>query len=262
MTMIKKGFSFLRVLPNYIIIGAQKSGTSSLFYYLSQHPQVVNSNRKEVHYFDKNYHRSVSWYKQHFPFKFNIKPGYAVGEATPSYLFHPFAAERIYKLLPDAKLIVVLRHPVERVISQYFQAVRKNNEHRPLMQALQEEEEEERIIFGILSKNELTVPKDTFVLYKARSRYAEQLERYYNFFPREQLLILSAKALLNTPNETLKKVYSFLNINEDFYIREMALLNVGTNKQAVSPEVISYLTAYFEPYNEALFQLLGYKIDW
>ena len=253
--------SFLRVLPNYLIIGAQKTGTSSLFHYLSMHPQVINSNKKEVHYFDKNFERPLNWYKQFFPFKF-IANNYTIGEATPDYLYHPFVAQRIYNTIPEVKLIIILRNPVERVISHYFQAVRKNNEQRPIMQALIEEDKDEIFIFNELKKNQFAIPKNVHVLYKSRSRYAEQIERYFNLFPREQIMLLSSKELLKTPNETLKKVYDFLKIKNDFYLREVTLMNVGTNKQEVSNEVMSYLTNYFMSYNNDLYNLLGYKFNW
>jgi len=155
--------SFLRVLPNYLIIGAQKTGTSSLFNYLSMHPQVINSNKKEVHYFDKNFERPLNWYKQFFPFKF-IANNYTIGEATPDYLYHPFVAQRIYNTIPGVKLIIILRNPVERVISHYFQAVRKNNEQRPIMQALIEEDKDEIFIFNELKKINLLSQK-TYTFY-------------------------------------------------------------------------------------------------
>ncbi len=95
--MIRKSTAFLRVLPNYLIIGAQKAGTSSLFYYLSMHPQIKNSYKKEIHYFDKNYHNSINWYKQFFPLKFFINNTTKIGEATPNYLYHPHVPKRIKK---------------------------------------------------------------------------------------------------------------------------------------------------------------------
>ncbi|HOU98655.1 MAG TPA: sulfotransferase [Bacteroidales bacterium] len=260
--MIRKSTAFLRVLPNYLIIGAQKAGTSSLFNYLSMHPQVKNSYKKEVHYFDKNYDKPINWYKQYFPFKFGVNDKTMIGEATPNYLYHPFVAGRIKKTIPDVKMIVLLRNPVERVISQYFQAVRKNNEKRPLMQSLLEEEQEEKIIFEKLTKDENYYPTEAHVLYKSRSRYAEQLKRYYELFDKEQIFVVSSKDLLLKPNEVLEKIFAFLGIDTHFYLREINLLNVGTNKKDVPQDVISYLNDYFKPYNEELFNLLGYKIDW
>jgi hypothetical protein len=260
--MIRKSTAFLRVLPNYLIIGAQKAGTSSLFNYLSMHPQVKNSYKKEVHYFDKNYDKPINWYKQYFPLKLAINDSIRVEEATPNYFYHPYIAERIKKAIPNIKMIVLLRNPVERVISQYFQAVRKNNEKRPLMQALLDEELEEKEIFEKLAKDPNYYPTEAYVLYKSCSRYAEQLKRYYEVFDKEQILIVSSKDLLVKPNEVLQKIFAFLNIDTQFYLREISLLNVGTNKKDVSQEVISYLNDYFKPYNEDLFDLLGYKIDW
>lgn len=260
--LINISTSFLRVLPNYLIIGAQKTGTSSLFHYLSMHPQIINSNQKEVHYFDKNFEKPLSWYKQFFPLKLITNKNNAIGEATPNYLYHPFVAQRIHNTIPEVKLIVILRNPIERVISHYFQAVRKNNEQRHIMLALLEEDADEIYILNELKKNEFAIPQNVHVLYKSRSRYAEQIERFFNLFPREQILFLSSKELLTMPNETLKKVYNFLQISNDFYLREVALWNVGTNKQEVPNEVISYLTNYFKPFNNDLYNLLGYEINW
>ncbi len=260
--MIRKNTSFLRTLPNYLIIGAQKSGTSSLFTYLSMHPQVKNSIKKEIHYFDRNFDKPINWYKQYFPLKFLINETIKVGEATPNYLYHPYVPERIKKVLPNIKMIVLLRNPVERVISQYFQAIRKNNEKRPLMQALMEEEQEEKLILEKLAKDQFYYPAEAHVLYMSRSRYAEQLKRYFKHFDKNQIFIASSKDLLIKPNETLAKIYAFLGIDTQFYLREINLFNVGTNKQEVPKEVINYLNDYFKPYNEELFDLLGYKIDW
>ncbi len=249
-------------MPNYLIIGAQKSGTSSLFYYLSQHPQVRNSSRKEVHYFDKNYKKPLLWYKQFFPYKFQVNKGTAIGEATPNYLFHPFAPYRIKKILHDVRMIVLLRNPTERVFSQYFQALRKNKETKPLLESLLEEEIWEKEILEKLERDEYYYPENAHVLYKARSRYVEQLKRYFDIFDKKQILILSSKELLHKPNETLKKVCEFLEIDTNFYLREITLHNVATNKTDVPYEVIEYLNNYFKLYNEALFELIGFQIDW
>lgn len=254
--------SFLRASPNYMIIGAHKSGTTSLFNYLSAHPQVRNSDIKELHYFDKNFDQPLSWYLQFFPLKMSLRKGCAVGEASPSYLFHPHVPARIHKLFPDMRMIAVLRNPVERVISQYFQTVRKNNITTPLIDLLHAEEEEEKKAMAEISQNPLAVPQNRYVLLKSRSRYAEQLKRYFSLFSREQILILSSKELQMRPNEALKKAYKFLNIDAEFYLREVSMWNVGTNKHDISPEIHEYLENYFTPHNQDLFDLLGYKIDW
>lgn len=246
----------LRYLPNYLIIGAQKCGTASLFYNLSVHPQVKNCLVKETHYFEHNFHRSLSWYRGFFPIKRPYLKKVAVGEATPNYLFHPLCAERIYKTLPNVKLIILLRNPVERAISHYFQALRKNNETRSIKEALTSDED--NINFNEI----LSSPKIGIKFYKSRGKYAEQIERYFKYFTREQILILSSKEFYEKPNQIFKQVCRFLEIEENLYLREITLYNVGTNKVPVDREIIEYLENYFKPYNEKLFDLLGYKIEW
>ncbi len=107
-----------RRLPDFIILGAQRAGTSSLYYYLSQHPQILPAVRKELHFFDDHYRRGLGWYRSQFPTR--GARGTITGEATPYYLSHPHAPARIQRLLPQARLIVLLRNPVERAISHYF----------------------------------------------------------------------------------------------------------------------------------------------
>lgn len=108
----------LRPFPDFIIIGAQKGGTSSLFSYLKQHSQLQLPDKKEIHFFDNDYQKGVNWYRSHFPMKIfdNIK----TGEATPYYLFHPHAPQRIFQHCPKVKLIVMLRNPTDRAYSHYM----------------------------------------------------------------------------------------------------------------------------------------------
>ena len=127
----------LRALPDFVIIGAQKSGTSSLYRYLAQHPQVRECVLKEVHYFDggledgiDTYALGPSWYRSHFPLKREMTPGLQTFEASPLYLLHPLVAERIAGLMPQAKLVAMLRDPTERALSHYFHNVRDNDRRR------------------------------------------------------------------------------------------------------------------------------------
>ena len=115
--------SHFRMLPDFIIIGAQKSGTSSLYYYLSQHPNVKPALKKEVHYFDLNFEKNVLFYRMQFPLIFNrlniFGKKYVTGEASPYYIFHPHVARRISKIIPSVKIIVLLRNPIDRSFSHY-----------------------------------------------------------------------------------------------------------------------------------------------
>ena len=113
--------------PNFLIIGAQRCGTTSLYNYLIQHPQIVPSSKKEVHFFDLNFHLGQSWYEKHFP---EVSDNILTGEASPYYIFHPLCPKRIFDYDPSVKLIVILRNPIDRAYSHYRHIVRLG--HEPL----------------------------------------------------------------------------------------------------------------------------------
>lgn len=248
-----------RSLPHFIIIGAQKSGTSSLFFYLSQHPQILKSFRKEPHFFDRNYQRGMNWYRAHFPLEREVSAGSITGEATPEYLFLPFVPEQIYQHIPGVKLIVLLRNPTERAISNYFMEVRAGREHLPIMQAFRQEETR---LENVLRRKDFTNPALVYFSYKKRGIYKEQLERFMRFFSENQLLVLNSEFFLDDPRRILRKVFQFLNVDENFEIRDIRLQNVGAKKKEVGPEVYDYLNEYFSPHNRDLYKLLGTDYNW
>jgi hypothetical protein len=141
-----------RALPDFLIVGAQKSGTSSLFAYLSQHPQILAASKKETHYFDggrqnskiNNFQSRELWCRTYFPLKIKMRSGFKTFEATPEYIFHPKAPQRIHKLLPNIKMILLLRNPTDRAIFHYYHAKRKGYEPLTLENALKAEYVEER----------------------------------------------------------------------------------------------------------------------
>src|SRR5437764_5111475 len=127
--------SSLRLLPDFLIIGTQRGGTTSLYHYLKTHPCVQLANTKDTHFFDKKFNKGLSWYRGHFPTRLGKyytqrvrQQPFVTGEASPSYLFHPHAPGRVAQLLPSARLIVLLRNPVDRAYSQYFHAVKLGHE--------------------------------------------------------------------------------------------------------------------------------------
>ena len=255
-----------RCLPNTIIVGAQKAGTSSLFSYLTQHPAIQGSCRKEVHYFDggfdprvDSYKKGQYWYRAHFPLKTKVARQNRIIEATPSYLFIPSVPERIVSLIPDAKIIAVLRDPAERAISNFFHEVRAGREARSIMQALHEEDD---LLNPIWDSGEYKTPQFVYCSYKARGRYAEQIARYFEFFSREQVLVLSSKKLFTSTGDAVAKVFDFLEIDSTVPVTDKRPRNVGTDKPKTDNAVREYLNDYFAPFNERLFELLGKKIDW
>lgn len=259
MIMRRKTARF-RLLPNFIIIGAMKAGTTSLFEYLSQHPHVLRSRLKEVFFFNKHYPKGVRWYQEHFPLRMKkwIYPNLITGEATPTYLFDPMAPKRIHELVPAVKLIVLLRNPTERCISEYFHHVRKGRETRSIMSALNAEHEND---LQTLQQNTDSHPNHINFDYLGKSRYKEQLERYFQVFPREQNLVINSESFFNAPKETLKKVFQFLGI-EQYDIPDLSPKHVATNRTKVEPEIYDYLDNYFASHNRELYQLLGINFDW
>jgi len=255
-----------RILPDFIIIGAQKCGTSSLFKYLSQHPQLLPSLRKEVHFFDgglypnvDNFKKGEAWYRAHFPKKVNIKTYKKAFEASPLYIFNPLSAKRIFNMIPNTKLILVLRNPTERAISHYFHEKRRKTEFLSLYDALQEEEKR---LNPIIDKADYKNPIFINYSYKKRGLYKNQLERYLYYFNWQQILIISSEELFGYPYSTLKKIFDFLDIDQSIQIPNLKPRNIGTNKKQVDPKIYKYLNDFFYFHNKELYSYIGKNFDW
>jgi len=250
-----------RVLPEFVILGAQKAGTTTLYTQLSKHPAVMPALRKEVHYFDAP-PRSIEWYRAFFPRRRAVDAreravgGAVTGEATPFYLFHPGAPARLRAAVPHARLVVVLRDPVERAVSGYHHAVRMSHETRPIDLAL-DPENAEVLPDGLPWYDDPACPA-RLRGHLARGRYAEQLERWFEALPREQVLVLETHELAR--GVALGKTLDFLGIPPAPFDPESDR-NVGAYDPP-EPEVEQRLREYFAPHNERLFTLLGTRFDW
>jgi hypothetical protein len=208
-----------RVLPDFLILGAQRCGTSSLYKYLGRHSEIAPSLRKEVSYFSASYGEDVSWYLAHFPVAIRRQLMLRVGrqllafEATPDYLLHPLAPVRVKTLLPDAKFVVLLRDPVERAFSHYLHMQRLGFETRTFEEAIESETE---TIAADLAQIHLDAghnPKRFHrYSYLARGRYVEQLERWMGHFPRGRFLILDSAKLYSEPGATYQEILGFLGL--------------------------------------------------
>jgi hypothetical protein len=260
-----------RVLPDFLVIGAQKSGTSSLFRYLDQHPDVHGSVPKEVHYFSggldpavDTYRLGARWYRAHFPRAAAMGAGGRAFEATPLYLLHPLAAERIHALMPAVKLVAVLRNPTDRALSHYFHNVR-NNSLRGFQEDLGPAEAmaaEEARLAPILAAGDYKNEIYRVATYKARGRYLEQLRRYMERFPAENLLVLRAEDLFADPAGQMALLADFLGLDHGRGRVDFRPMNVGGNREAVGAEVRAGLDAYFAPHNRALSEALGRDFGW
>ena len=255
--------SRFRSLPHFLIIGAQKSGTTSLFSYLEQHSQILTSLWKEVHFFDLNYDKGASWYRSHFPVALRVRPGSRVGEASPYYLCHPHSPGRIHDLLPEVRLIAILRNPTERAISHYFHEVKNGREPLPIMKALQAEEGRISAEWQKMRQDEFYSSRaHQYFSYKQRGVYIQQLKSYWKYFDKEQLLALSSESLFRDPNKKLQEVFRFLGVDPNFIIEDTSAENISRNRTELSPAVYQYLDHFFRPYNEELYQHLGQAFDW
>jgi len=258
----------MRKLPDYVIIGAPRCGTTSLYNYLAQHPFVAPAFRKEVHFFDLNYNKGLSWYRANFPTVlsarlFEQKHGRPLltGEASPYYLFHPHAPRRIRQHLPGAKLIVLLRNPIERAYSHYNLARKLGLEDLSFEEGLKKESER---LEGEVSK----MLRDEFYLSKSHRHhsylqkgiYADQLKTWFDLFPREQILILKSEDLFSDPSTTFRQVLDFLHLppwEPPEYEKYNAL-----EYQKIDPSTRKWLAEYFQDHNRRLYDLLGRDFGW
>jgi hypothetical protein len=249
-----------RPLPDFLIIGAQKAGTTALYAYLRQHPGITGPSWKEVSYFDRHYARGEAWYRGNFP-NFARTRGKVVGEASPSYVFHPLGPERVRALVPEARLVVLVRNPVDRALSHHNHEVALGREPLPFEEALEAEDERLRGEEERLIADPRYFSREWWShTYKARGRYAEQLERWLAVFPREQLLIVPSEDLGAEPAETYARAVEFLGAPPhrlDSFPRVFE-----RQYEPMRPETRERLVAEFEEPNRRLYELLGRDLGW
>jgi hypothetical protein len=252
----------LRGLPSVLIIGTQRGGSTSLFHYLVQHPDVFPPLGKEVHYFDFHYAGGIKWYRGRFPYARQLRGGRLTLDATPYYMMHPLAPQRAAQLLPDVKLIALLRNPITRALSHYQHEVSGGRESLSFPEALDRESErlageEERL------RNEPHYYSYNHHRYgyTRRGLYIEQLRRWVQHFPRSQLLVLQSEWLFRDPPEATAAVHRFLGLRPHRLERYEAYLP-GNYQRGMTEELRRRLADYFEPHNRELFQWLGEEFDW
>ena len=205
-------------LPHFLGLGTQKGGTTTLHQLLSQHPQVYLPACKEVHYFDLNHLAGETWYRSHFQAATTTQK---CGDITHFYLFHPDVPQRIQQLLPDARMIVLLRHPVDRAISQLFHAKKRGFEPLEPADALQAETSR------LASGDPISLQKHSYV---SRSRYLEQLERYEARFPSDQMLIMRSEDLFEQPVKIWQTLQQFLGLQSVELPMPLPRANPGTGE--------------------------------
>ena len=261
-----------RPLPQTLLIGGQRCGTTFLFYALADHPGVARPVSKEVGYFTHHWRRDDAWYRGHFPLQ--PRAGTALGrrpavtlDATPYYLFHPRAAARAASVVPEAKLLVLLRDPVERAYSHYWHSVHRGWEELDFADALAAEEER---LAGETARL-LTDPDCVSVphrvhSYLARGRYAEQLAEWLRHFPREQLFVARSEDFFGDPARWYGEIASFLGLpawRPDFAAARRAASTLASPRHLPMPKAVrAQLQDYYRDDNAALAELLGWPRTW
>jgi hypothetical protein len=187
-------------LPTFFVIGAMRSGTTALARYLGAHPEVFVAPEKEVHYFDRHHDRGLDWYRSRFA---GANGERAIGEATQTYMYFPEVIPRIAEVVPDARLIAILRNPVDRAYSHYWMNRSFRVETLSFREAIEADPEHP--------------PKGAQVFpYVERGRYVVQLQRASERFPRERLHVLLLEDLIREPEDTFRRLCRFLEIDEAF----------------------------------------------
>ena len=254
-----------RVLPDFIIIGSMKCGTTSLYYDICEHPCTIAAAYDEIGFFDSNFHLGLNWYRSMFPTKRRIedirrKEGVAItGEDTPFYFWNPVAAKRIQKLLPNIKLITILRNPIDRAYSEYQDLVSSESNSPSFETFIENEINTRRKDSSLITEENFEVfnQKNSYLL---KGIYVDQLKIWAGLFPKEQIFTLSTENLNSEPITALESVFQYLNL-PDYKIK-----NTQRQKQKkyvpMNSQTRKILIEFFKPHNERLFKFIGKKFDW
>jgi len=243
-------------LPNFLVIGAAKSGTTSFFDYLGQHPDIFISPVKEPNFFAFSGESSLDYHISDIPWVLGSVRNFedyrglfsranshnAIGEASGTYLFHPRAAERIHRFIPDAKLIAILRNPVDRAYSAWLMHHRRGKEKRPFKEILAMNEQPTRYYRGS---------------YLEKGLYCQQLMRYFKYFDRDQIRIFLYDQLCDDPHSLVQETYSFLGVDSGFNADLSARHNIAPGGYKMPSQIRAELIERYSEEIESLSGLIG-----
>ncbi len=252
--------SSMRVLPDFFIIGAVRSGTTSMYHYLDEHPSIVKSAYDELGFFDDNFRLGWAWYRTLFPTNITKRivkrktGNFLTFDDTPFYVYNEDVAKKIKNYFPKTKLIIILRNPIDRAYSNYHLGVRMGDEKRTFDQAIDEE------IQKIAKYNEIEMDDYISQSYLGRGIYAKQLEIWLKYFPAAVIKILESDRFSNNTEETMNEVFEFLDL-PDHNIRNLEKKNVA-EYPPMKTETRQKLCDFFSEYNEKLYDMLNVRYDW
>lgn len=269
--------------PSFLIIGSEKGGTTALFAYLAKHPQLLRAMQKETEYFNKDilFEKGHDWYESNFPpqYFWQTKQGF---EASPGYLYYPQCAKRIMEYNPDIKVIAILRNPVSRAYSawnMHRQLKHKDHDflagrlstHLPRIAERMREyynhpyfEDFTKLTSHLISKYQSgnTEEEPSLLL---RGLYANQLKKYFDIFPKKQVLVLESAELKNNKTEILDLICEYLSVGKIDWAKTGALDKKQHEREYSNPipaEAETMLKIFYAPFNEELFSLLGKRYNW
>ncbi len=263
-----------RILPGFLIIGAQRAGTTTLLASLRRHPDIVGPSpgedfvvlRKEVHFFDKRFHEGIDWYRSFFPLaarrQLARRRGHdlVAGESTPYYLFHPEVPLRVALSIPNVKLIALLRNPADRAYSHYQHRRRAGREKLSFEDALEAEEKRLAGSDELIDSNRRYRRHHFHRAYFRRGLYAEQLERWFEYFPRRQLLVVRAEDYFAQPAEIHAEILEFLGVRPWQFERIEHRNNASY--PPIDPRVRAELEQRYAGPNARLAGLVGRDFGW
>jgi hypothetical protein len=227
--------------PDFLVLGAQKGGTTSLYGYLKDHPSITMPSHKELHFFDKNFDQGIEFYLDQFPSKKKLKNS-ITGDVTPRYLPHPDAPKRAYSYFPKSKLIVLLRNPVDRAFSRYKENYLKKKESRTFEQCIQEE------------VTEIKKGSNKCDLYLERGLYAKHLKNWLKFYPKEQLLVIISEDFFAHTQKCMDKIYDFLELAPHTH-KHFSVPAKKAPEFVIQPKTRELLEEFYRPHNKELQKL-------
>lgn len=268
----------LRLLPDFLIIGGERCGTSSLYYYLTEQPGIVPAFTKEIHYFDENFAKGPGWYRAQFPSSLQkryvknvLNKEFLTGEGTPYYMLYPHAPKRAFELAPQLKLIALLRNPVDRAYSKYWIELKGEFETWSFEDAIKGEQDR------LAGEYEKMLQDETYYShsyrhfsYLTRGVYIDQLQNWLRYFPREQMLVLKSEDLYSDPAGVVKQSLDFLGVPNGELNKEFKNYRRPSKKgyrnnvvpPKLDPAMKTYLAEYFKPHNARLYDFLGVDFGW
>ena len=263
--IIKRGYfgitSPFRTIPNFIVIGVKRCGTTTLYEQLSEHPCIEKSAHDNLGFFNNNFELGMNWYKSHFVTNFRKKEierkygKFATYDVTSSYIQKKKTAQNIFKTLPNVKLILILRNPTDRAYSEYNQNIIDENESRDFTELIKQEINE----IQNMENGNLEFSSDKINLVK-KGIYEKQISPWLEVFPRKQILIISTEEFGEKTTETYDKIFRFLELPE-YKIKNKKRHRKGTY-EAMDDKTRKILDDFYESYNSKLFQKIEETFRW